>query len=47
VDVVQGASEHQVKPRQDLAEQDLIGQSGELNKVVTQTEAHRRAVGGY
>ncbi len=46
VDVVQGGREHQVRPRQEQAEQDLIGQRGALNMAGPQTETHRRRVGG-
>jgi len=46
VDVVQGGGEHQVRPRQEQAEQDLIGQRGALDMTGPQTETHCRGVGG-
>lgn len=46
VDVVQGGGEDQVRPWQEQAEQDLIGQRGALDMDGPQTETHCRGVGG-
>lgn len=46
MDVVQGRGEHQIRPRQEQTEQDLIGQRGALDMAGAQTETHCRGIGG-
>lgn len=43
---VQGGGEHQVGPRQEQAEQDLVGKGGASNMAGAQAETQRRGVGG-